>query len=375
MKVLYLTNVPSPYRVEFFNLLGAECNLTVVYERRRASDRDPAWRGPTATTFTEVYLRGLSVRSDASLCPSILRYVTDRSFDVIVIGGYSTPTAMLAIAWLKLIRGTYVLNADGGFLGKDSWIVDRIKRYFIGGASHWLSTGTTTTRYLVNYGARENHIYQYPFTSLKESDLLGEALNPDLRASIRKSLGIKEDRCVLAIGRFIHLKGFDLLIRAAKDLGQDVGVYIVGGHSSEEYDDLCSSLRASNVHFKEFCPAATLRSYYQCADVFVFPTRSDVWGLVVNEAMAQGLPVITTDRCVAGIEMIEPGVNGYLIPADDVDAIVEAASRILELSEEQLQQMRVAALRTSSHFTIEAMASAHIECFKEMIEHSVSGSE
>lgn len=375
MKVLYLTNVPSPYRVDFFNSLGADCDLTVVYERHRASDRDPSWRGPAATTFTERYLRGLPVRSDAALCPSILRYVSDRSFDIVVIGGYSTPTAMLAIVLLKLLRRPYVLNADGGFMREDSWVASRIKRYFIGGARRWLSTGATTTRYLTHYGAREGQVCQYPFTSLTTSDLLDEPLSPEQRATVRKSLGIGEGRCVLSVGRFIPLKGFDLLIRAAKQFEPNIDVYVVGGKPTPEYLGLCSILSVSNVHFKDFCSPTKLRQYYQAADVLVFPTRSDVWGLVVNEAMAQGLPVITTDKCVAGIEMIKPGVNGYLIAADDSDGIAEATSRVLDLSDERAQQMRVEALQTASRFTIETMASAHIKCFEEMIEHSVSGAE
>ena len=53
------------------------------------------------------------------------------------------------------------------------------------------------------------------------------------------------------------------------------------------------------------------------ADAFVLPTREDIWGLVINEAMAYGLPVVTTDRCNAGLELIKNNVNGYVVHVDD----------------------------------------------------------
>ena len=70
LKVLYLTNIPSPYRVDFFNELGKQCDLTVLYERKAATDRDSSWSGDGATTFTEVFLPGIRTKADAALCPA-----------------------------------------------------------------------------------------------------------------------------------------------------------------------------------------------------------------------------------------------------------------------------------------------------------------
>ena len=64
-----------------------------------------------------------------------------------------------------------------------------------------------------------------------------------------------------------------------------------------------------------------LATYYQAADLFVFPTREDIWGLVINEALSFGLPVITTRKCVAGVEMIKEGVNGSIVSEDNVEQL------------------------------------------------------
>ena len=120
LKVLFLTNVPSPYRVTFFNELGRHCDLTVAYERNADADRDTSWSSVSATNFAEVYLHGVQTRADAAFCPEVLRYILDRTFNVVVVGGYSTPTGMWAITWLRALRIPYLLNVDGGLIKEDS---------------------------------------------------------------------------------------------------------------------------------------------------------------------------------------------------------------------------------------------------------------
>ena len=65
------------------------------------------------------------------------------------------------------------------------------------------------------------------------------------------------------------------------------------------------TLNLKNVYFIPFQNSDIIELYFKAADLFVFPTREDIWGLVINEAMANALPIITTDRCVAGLELIE----------------------------------------------------------------------
>src|SRR5699024_5061815 len=103
-----------------------------------------------------------------------------------------------------------------------------------------------------------------------------------------------------------------------------------------------------------------LNEYYKASDLFVLPTREDIWGLVINEAMANGLPVITTTSCVAGIEMIEEGINGYLVPKDDVEEIIENVNKILN-SDTLKQNMSLNSLEKAKEYTIENMAKKTYE--------------
>ena len=125
--------------------------------------------------------------------------------------------------------------------------------------------------------------------------------------------------------------------------------------------DMCRNLGLTNICFDGFMPKQKLLRYYQAADLFVLPTREDIWGLVVNEAMAYGLPVITTDRCVAGLDLVENGVNGYIVPADDVSAL---ASSIKTALAGDLTKMGSNSLEKIRPYTIENMAKVHMEIFE-----------
>ena len=166
---------------------------------------------------------------------------------------------------------------------------------------------------------------------------------------------------ILAIGQMIHRKGFDVLLKAAKDLDPETGIYFVGGEAKEEYWKLREELGLKNVHFLGFQKKERLAQYYKAADVFVLPTREDIWGLVINEALAYGLPTITTDRCVAGLELIEDGINGYVVPVEDADALAEKIQAVLA---SDLGQMGKAALEKVRPYTLENMARTHAEIFE-----------
>ncbi|MPN20366.1 D-inositol-3-phosphate glycosyltransferase [bioreactor metagenome] len=205
---------------------------------------------------------------------------------------------------------------------------------------------------------------RYPFTSVSERDVLDVAAMSDQRKSLRESLGIPYKNMVLGVGKPVHRKGFDLLIRAAASFAQDTGVYIIGGNPPIEWLDLVHQNGLKNIHFIPFCDHDSLTDYYTAADVFVLPTREDVWGLVVNEAMARGVPVITTDGCVAGCEMIRSGENGYLIPVDTWEPIVAYVNRLLT-DEKHRNRIAEEGLKTVRGYTVEAMARVHAEIFEQ----------
>lgn len=364
MKVLYITNLPSPYRVEFFTELGKLCDLTVIYERKSASDRSELWRIDDKYTYKSIYLNGFELGTDNSISFKIIKYLNNK-YDYIIVGMYSTLTAMIAISYMNINKIPFVLSTDGGFINEDNKIKYNIKRYFISSAKWWLSTGKLANKYLINYGADKNKISIYPFTSLNDKDISNNILEENEKSEIRLSLGIYEKKVIIAVGQFIHRKGFDLLLKACNSIGNDVGVYIIGGNATKEYLEIKQRYKLKNIHFLEFMKKEKLNEYYKASDIFVLPTREDVWGLVINEAMAKALPIITTDKCLAGNELVRNNINGYIIESDNVEELKSKINLILE-NEKIRGDMGKESLKIIEKYTISKMALKHIEVLKEL---------
>lgn len=368
IKVLFLTNLPAPYKVEFFNRLGSMCDLTVLFEREISSDRDCDWKTDEGCGFRVIFLNGIRVNNEDALCFNVVKYLKKNSFDVIVICGYTTPTSILALNYCKIRRIKYVLSIDGARDKVERPIVKMLKTFFIKGADSYLCTGQEPRRFLINHGANAKTIYIYPFTSLSECHVDKEVFSRSDKIALRKELEIKEDKVIISVGQYIYRKGFDVLLNALEPNRVDIGVYIIGGKEpTKEYQEIIEKRKLNNVHFISFQKKQELLKYYHAADIFVLPTREDIWGLVINEAMACGLPVITTTHCVAGIELIKPGENGFLVNSDSIE---ELACKIKILMESEDYRMRIANnnLKKISEYTLEKMAEVHFEVFHHIQE-------
>lgn len=362
MRVLFITNCPAPYRVKFFNELSKHCDLTVVFEMENAKNRDDGWKSEEEFQFEHFFLKSVIQKEEGAFCPEIKRYLKEFRNDIIIVGGYSTPTGMYSVVYMKMHHIPFILNCDGGMVKNDSYIKCKMKQFFITSASAWLSTGTSCTQYLLHYGANKKRIYQYPFASTKESDIC--EVTTEQRLMLRQQLGIKEEQMILFVGSFIYRKGIDVLLEACWDL-ENTALVLVGGKDITPFLPKTDMKPHVHIYVEGFKSESDVRRYYQAADVFVLPTREDIWGLVVNEAMSAGLPVITTDKCGAGLELIEDGVNGYIVPIENIQKLKEKIQIVMETKEIQ-RNMQTANYNKIQKYTIEAMSKRHLSIIYNM---------
>ena len=359
-RVLFLTNVPSPYRVDFFNELGKLCDLTVLFEKASSDERDDSWKNFKFKNFNGVILKGKSTDVDKSFAPSVMKYLSEKLYDRIIVANMSTPTGMFAIQYMKMNRIPYYIEGDGAFPKSGKSVREILKKYLMHGAKGYFSTSEMHDKYYLAYGAEAEIIHRYPFTSLSTGDIDVSFPTSDEKSALRKKLGMSEDKIVLTVGQMIHRKGFDVLLKAAASLSKEVGIYIIGGKPTKEYECFVNEHNLNNVHFVDFMLKPELSEYYRAADLFVLPTREDIWGLVINEAMAHGLPIITTNRCIAGLELVENGKNGYIVNVEDVDMLAERINEIMSNDALRLQ-MAEQSIDKISNYTVDKMAERHME--------------
>jgi glycosyltransferase involved in cell wall biosynthesis len=366
MKILYITTIPTPYTSALFNHLGKYCDLTVLYELNKAKNRDISWANTNELiTYQRHFLKGIRINASTAFNPSVI-YWLKQPYDVIVTA-YASLTGMLTFEFLRLKRkNNFVFKADGGFIKKDNKIKFAIKKHFIGNAPYYLSSGKTTTKYLTHYGANISKIVEYPFTSCFKKDIQKTVLTNEQKKTLKKHLKIDEQIMVLGVGQLIHRKGFDILIKAAKNISRNVGIYIVGGEPPRKYINLIEKLRLTNIHCLPFKTGIELINLYQAADIFVLPTREDIWGLVINEAMTYGIPVITTNRCIAGLELISNNVEGFIVEADNIQELSDKINFLVDNQEKRIEMGNNALIKIKN-YTMENVVKKHIEVFNLVI--------
>lgn len=366
MKVLWLTFIPSPYRLSFFEELSKYCDLTVLFERESSKIRKGRWNDFKFDGYRAEILKGITIGGYDRFCLVVKKYILDAMYDIIVISNPTSPTGIYAAKILKAHNIPYIVESDGAFPTKKKGLKMRLKKYVMSSARFCFSTAKLHDEYYFECSVKNENIRRYPFTSLYMNDI-EKIYKGDEKTRVRIKLGIVEEKVILAVGQFVYRKGFDVLLKAMKDFPLNVGIYFIGDEPTEEYQKLKNELALLNVHFCGFKNKEELKEYYRCADLFVLPTREDIWGLVINEAMACGLPIISTDKCIAALELVEEGKNGYIVPVDDVEGIRDRINRVLSMADEDKAKMGTRSLEIISSYTFENMAKVHMQVFEEVL--------
>lgn len=178
LKVLFTTNIPVPYRIDFFNELGKLVDLTVVFERSSAKTRDSQWLNSKFVNFKGLFLKGISIGDDLAICPGIINVVRKSKFDRIIVGIYYSFTGILLTQYLRMMHIPFIMTGDGGQIQHESKLKFWIKRYLNSGAYKYLTTSDVSKKVLMRYGIKENIIFKYPFTSLNKEDIAEKSI-PD----------------------------------------------------------------------------------------------------------------------------------------------------------------------------------------------------
>jgi len=366
MRVMYLTNIPSPYRVAFWEVLGTKCDLTVVFEA--VNEKNRYWDVEVGQNFKSVFLKGFSVATQFHINMGIVRHIKRYKYDVIVISGYNSPTDMWAINYLLRHKIPFIFSADGGFPKKDeNSIVREFKHHFMANATLNMSSGIMCDKYFKSYGVNEEALRRYNMSSITKADFETPISLPARVKTLKKKYGLKQ-RVVIGVGQFIPRKGFDILLDIWGHVNlENTSLVIVGGGPDRKmYEKMIRSNKLSNVVIMDFIPKAKLFELYRISDLFVFPTRYDIWGLTLGEAMACGLPVISSPNAAAAHDLVIDGENGYI---ESLNTHVGWARRIEELLEDPQKNKEFGqkSCEIISQYTIERMASDYLAAFKEMI--------
>ena len=337
-RVMLIHNFLTPYRVPLFAELAARFELQVWILGDVRSIREWPAR-PPEELFSFQILPHIGLPAGSRdyrilLNPTLPFRLRRGRCDVLICCGWDTPAAFYAAYWARWARMPFVLWS-GSTAGEPNWrrsLSRPMVRNLVRRADAWIAYGTRAQEYLLSLGAREEGIFR-AFNTVDTTEFArASAMNSEQRAAFRRSLGIGTRHMMLYSGQLIERKGLPDLLRALADPSpalREVTLLVAGsGPRRETFEQLAGELGiADRVRFLGFVPRTELPPYYGAADLFALPSREEVWGLVINEALACGAPVLTTEAVGAAPDLLEDGANGYTVPAGAPGAIRAALER------------------------------------------------
>jgi glycosyltransferase involved in cell wall biosynthesis len=351
MRIAVIVNMVAPYTKPLFERLAnrEECDLLVVSET--PMERDRHWDPESDLPFAHVLLdswtldlswlargSGFRTRFDTYVyAPKRpLRPLSAFAPDVVVAGGggiWSSPANIATLA-ARRRKGWAVVPWWGSFTRPHPTWPRRLAgpwvKYFMRTADACLPYGTRQVRDLTAMGVDPARMVIAPITALAPE-------HPSTPKSIRRG----RDTRFLFVGRLIERKGLDVLLEAFARF--DGGELWIAGDGP--LDEAVSTAAAQDPRIRFFGHVAgeDLGDLYGGVDGLVVPSLYEPWGLVVHEGLAHGLPVIATDQVGAAEDLIDPGVNGCIVPAGSAGETARAMRSIAGWTYAQ----RIAAVKRS----------------------------
>jgi len=361
-KLLILSIYPAPYRLQLCEYISKSFQTDVFFEYSNGDSRDSRW-------FQEGAYWLLDEKKGLNIYRQAVKRIQD--YDLVALYDYTTKESRKLIAKCKKAKVPYIINCDGVILPqKKSFLKDILKRWLLSKAAAYMASGEHAKEYFLRYKAKEERIYIHHFSTLREKDILSTPITGEEKIVLREKLGLPIDKKIaIAVGRFIPLKRYDCLLREWKKVDEECCLVLIGGGEElEKYQSIIQEQGLKNVIIEGFHPSEELYEYYKASDVFIHPTSYDVWGLVINEAMAKGLPVVVSDTCVAGLELIQEGKNGFLFPMGKENVGLDKLLSIL-YDDVLRKKMAESCLKTIQPYTIENMAKTHMKIFEKVLNN------
>ena len=328
IRVLAVSEIPTPYRLPLYRLLAArpEIELSVVFCALSEPDRpwqlDAELEGVRHTVLRGIHPRVRSRRGTFvyEINPGIVSLLRRADYDVLVVGGYAVFATQFSLAYARARGVPYLLHSESHFAkpraGWKAAVKSAVLPPLFRGAAGALATGSAAARYLAAYGVDPARIRIFPNT-IDVSLYRAQADAARARsAEIRRELRLPE-RFVLFAGRLVEDKGIGDLVEALELLGPDAPALVVAGEGPLAAD-LGDAIRLGFVQRERLIELLAL------AEWTAIPSRVEPWGVIVNEALAAGSPLIVTSAVGAAEDLVVDGVNGRVVGARSPRELADA---------------------------------------------------
>jgi len=358
LRIAVIANMVDPNRVPLYERVARQdgVELLVVYETGMEANR--AWEIPADLPYRHIRLRSASIDlrrlgPDSYLHLALRPLEPIRAFqpDVVVGAGggiWSSPANIAAFA-ARRRNGWAFIPWWGSFPKDHPSIARRLSepwvRHFVSHSDLCLAYGTRAARELERLGVAPTAIRCVPNAVPR-----GEPSTPRRRPNHPVRF--------LFVGQLIPRKGIPELLDAFSQIPEGE-LHVAGDGPLRPL--VAQAVESGRVTYVGQVDRSALQRLYAEADVLVLPSRDEVWGLVINEALEHGLPVIATQAVGAVDDLVLSGVNGYVTKTGDVGELREAMARIADWDDLRWRAAAATGTEIVERWSIDAAAAAFVE--------------
>ena len=363
-RVAIITNIPSPYRVgQFINLQNKILEYEFFFIFSDIGDKERSWDVKLEGLRNAVFLNSkpLMLKSKSEvrgyyLSLDVIKTLNSISPDVVIVCEYNM-ISIQAFLYCKIQKIKVISMTDGTLYSERNFGFFRRlnRRMMIPRADMCIASSTKSKELQIYYGAKEDRI-------------IVAYLTVDV-GYFRFEREEYHSHKLLFIGSLIERKGIDLLLKALSLVKKDYTLTIVG--DGEEKSRLVDYVEQNGmkklVEFVPFKQKEELREIYNTHDIFILPTREDCFGLVISEAMAASMPVISSCYADGAYDLVIDGENGYIVnPYDSV----EFANTIEKLiaNDELVEKMGKASFEIINKFSFDKTSEAIGEAINRVLD-------
>ncbi len=374
-KVFLLTNMITPYRIPLFNAISERGNFYFKVIALAEREKNREWKlSENKIKFDYQILPGwhwfiwgkkkeITIHLNRGVFKALLEYKPN----VIITSGYDDLAYWQAFLYCKIFKKKFILWNSTTLLsvGSIKGIRGKLKKIIIRGADKYIAYGTKAKEYLEYFGAEGDKTYISTNTVDMEyfRSKVEEYRNKD---------GFKRERkqypryLLLYVGQLIKRKGVLQVLKALECLkGFEIGLLIVGsGYEESCLKNFCKENKLNNVFFEGFQQQDELAKYYALADIFILSSFEEVWGLVVNEAIASGLYLLSSKYAGASYDLIKEGWNGEIFDPNNVEEIINLIKRVKENIKDIRKRRDDISKHACKEFSIERSAGEFIRAIK-----------
>lgn len=330
-KILFVHNSLAYYRIPLFKRLSKDYDVTYLITRENPK------KAKVPEGLKCELLDHINIFSKYGIALSAPFRLLSKKTDIIIANDQHVLETYIAFFAAKLRRKKFIIWSETFDWPRAprSKILDPLVRFMIKNTDACIAVGKKSKEYFQKLGAKEENIFMAPDTALTY-----EVLNFEKNLeNLNQKVDTNGKKLILYMSRIVRYKGLDVLVKAFAKLEKEVpdAVLLICGEGpfKEEVEKFVQQSNIKNVKFIGWVKKHEIGFFYSICDVFVLPSLfrdndAECWGLVLNEAMALGKPIISTDEVGAAQDLIRNGENGYRVKAGDVGEMYEALKNVIK---------------------------------------------